>query len=156
MNSFQAAFLLPILNMIFADPGELTNGFPCKPKAVVIAPTRELAIQIEEQARLLTAGSVIRTGVVYGGVAPFANRGMLAVSNKPKQRVVEFLIRYWPIVHSCFDYYCRKGYICSLPLREGSTCSWTATLSCLMRPSSSFLMRLTGCWIWDSNLTLKR
>jgi ATP-dependent RNA helicase DeaD len=55
------AFLLPILDRI--DPKRAT----CQ--ALVLAPTRELARQVAEEARTLGGGTGMRTAVVYGGVA---------------------------------------------------------------------------------------
>jgi ATP-dependent RNA helicase DeaD len=55
------AFLLPILERI--DPRRAT----CQ--ALVLAPTRELARQVAEEARILGAGTGMRTAMVYGGVA---------------------------------------------------------------------------------------
>lgn len=56
-----AAFLLPILDRI--DPKRAT----CQ--ALVLAPTRELARQVAEEAKVLAGNSGMRTAVVYGGVA---------------------------------------------------------------------------------------
>jgi ATP-dependent RNA helicase DeaD len=56
-----AAFLLPILDRV--DPSRST----CQ--ALVLAPTRELARQVAEDARLLADDTGMRTAVVYGGVA---------------------------------------------------------------------------------------
>jgi ATP-dependent RNA helicase DeaD len=56
-----AAFLLPILNRI--NPKQAT----CQ--ALVLAPTRELARQVAEEAKILAGDSGMRTAVVYGGVA---------------------------------------------------------------------------------------
>jgi ATP-dependent RNA helicase DeaD len=55
------AFLLPALHHI--DPKRAT----CQ--ALVLAPTRELARQVAEEAKILGGDSGIRTAVVYGGVA---------------------------------------------------------------------------------------
>jgi ATP-dependent RNA helicase RhlE len=54
-----AAFALPILNKIMRTPGS---------KALIVAPTRELAIQIDEQCQLLAKHSGIRTAVLIGGL----------------------------------------------------------------------------------------
>ena len=54
-----AAFLLPILNKIMANPRE---------KALIIAPTRELAVQILEEGRVFAAGARIYFTQVIGGV----------------------------------------------------------------------------------------
>ena len=42
---------------------------PQKPEAVVVAPTRELAIQIKEEARKFSSGSTIKPVVAYGGTS---------------------------------------------------------------------------------------
>jgi ATP-dependent RNA helicase DeaD len=55
------AFLLPILERI--DPRRAT----CQ--ALVLAPTRELARQVAEEAKILAGDSGMHTAVVYGGVA---------------------------------------------------------------------------------------
>jgi len=55
------AFLLPILDRI--DPKRAT----CQ--ALVLAPTRELARQVAEEAKILGSTTGMRTAVVYGGVA---------------------------------------------------------------------------------------
>ncbi|MGD9144416.1 MAG: DEAD/DEAH box helicase, partial [Anaerolineae bacterium] len=55
------AFLLPILDRI--DPKRAT----CQ--ALVLAPTRELARQVSEEAKILAGQRGMRTAVVYGGVA---------------------------------------------------------------------------------------
>jgi superfamily II DNA/RNA helicase len=39
------------------------------PQAVLIAPTRELAIQIKDEARRFSAGSALRAVVLYGGAS---------------------------------------------------------------------------------------
>ena len=55
------AFILPILERI--DAGQAA----CQ--ALVLAPTRELARQVGEEAKILSGGTGVRTAVVYGGVA---------------------------------------------------------------------------------------
>ncbi len=55
------AFLLPILDRI--DPKRAT----CQ--ALVLTPTRELARQVAEEAKVLGSATGMRTAVVYGGVA---------------------------------------------------------------------------------------
>lgn len=54
------AFLVPILQMV--EPGRQTQ-------AIVIVPTRELAVQVSSVAQKLTGRSRIRTTVVYGGAS---------------------------------------------------------------------------------------
>ncbi|WP_243368075.1 DEAD/DEAH box helicase [Fundidesulfovibrio soli] len=67
-----AAFLLPIIDRFMKDPKPLRGTV----RALIIAPTRELAEQISESARDYTKGARIRTVTVYGGVGlgPQASR----------------------------------------------------------------------------------
>ncbi|HPL29074.1 MAG TPA: DEAD/DEAH box helicase [Anaerolineae bacterium] len=57
-----AAFLLPILQRLLAAPGR--HG----PRALVLVPTRELALQVSEHAAQLGRGLSVRVVTVYGGV----------------------------------------------------------------------------------------
>lgn len=54
-----AAFSLPVLNSLMRTPGS---------QALIIAPTRELAIQIEEQCRILSHNSNLRSALLIGGM----------------------------------------------------------------------------------------
>lgn len=54
------AFLLPLLERL--DPTEATV------QALVLVPTRELALQVEHEARTLFEGTGLRVAAVYGGV----------------------------------------------------------------------------------------
>ena len=58
-------FALPLLQHLLTQP---TTGKACV-RAVVLSPTRELAIQIEETFSRLTPGTGIRTAVVVGGLS---------------------------------------------------------------------------------------
>uniref|UniRef100_A0A8C2GVJ4 RNA helicase n=1 Tax=Cyprinus carpio TaxID=7962 RepID=A0A8C2GVJ4_CYPCA len=72
-----AAFLLPVLSQIYTDgPGEALqatkeNGKYVRrkqfPISLVLAPTRELALQIYDEARKFSYRSRVRPCVVYGG-----------------------------------------------------------------------------------------
>eukprot|EP00090_Calanus_glacialis_P016984 TRINITY_DN26562_c0_g1_i1.p1 TRINITY_DN26562_c0_g1~~TRINITY_DN26562_c0_g1_i1.p1 ORF type:complete len:668 (-),score=166.39 TRINITY_DN26562_c0_g1_i1:655-2658(-) len=69
-----AAFLVPILNRIFEDgpagpaPGSFGYGRRKQcPLALILAPTRELATQIFDEARKFAYRSKVRPAVVYGG-----------------------------------------------------------------------------------------
>jgi len=65
-----AAFLLPILHQLLEDGAETNAGeCPQKPQAVIVAPTRELAIQIKDEARKFCLGSVLKCVVAYGGTS---------------------------------------------------------------------------------------
>ncbi len=56
-----AAFVLPILN-------KLLNGQRGVPRALIVTPTRELAEQINDVIRGLSAGTKLRSVTIYGGV----------------------------------------------------------------------------------------
>ncbi|SCU82855.1 LADA_0C08328g1_1 [Lachancea dasiensis] len=67
-------FLFPVLSESFANgpapvPEQMANSYIKKafPTAVVLAPTRELATQIYDEAKKFTYRSWVRPGVVYGG-----------------------------------------------------------------------------------------
>lgn len=59
-----AAFALPILNRLFAE-GPIKGS----PRVLILAPTRELAIQINESFGSYAKGMRIRTTVILGGVS---------------------------------------------------------------------------------------
>jgi len=71
-----AAFLLAIFNTLLRDPDAESAGH--HPRAIVIAPTRELAIQIERDAELLGRHTGLRLGLSYGGVDYQKQRDRLA------------------------------------------------------------------------------
>ncbi|MAG31625.1 MAG: RNA helicase [Deltaproteobacteria bacterium] len=56
-----AAFALPILQWLLEEPGE-------GPLVLILAPTRELAIQIDAEIRLLAKFTEIATVTIFGGV----------------------------------------------------------------------------------------
>ncbi len=60
-----AAFLLVIFNQLLKQ-GSDSHGN--NPRSLVVAPTRELAIQIHRDAELLGSETGLRTGLAYGGV----------------------------------------------------------------------------------------
>ena len=58
-----AAFVLPILEVLTRKPAS-TRG----PRALIVAPTRELAAQIDENVRMLGKQLGIRCATIFGGV----------------------------------------------------------------------------------------
>ncbi|WP_287180658.1 DEAD/DEAH box helicase [Mesorhizobium sp.] len=64
-----AAFALPILSKIIALG---TKRRPKTARALILAPTRELAVQIEEMIKLLAKGAHVSTALVLGGVSRFS------------------------------------------------------------------------------------
>ena len=71
-----AAFLLAIMNVLLREvrPADDDGG---QPRAVVLAPTRELAVQIHSDAEQLGAHTGLRFGVVFGGTGYESQRTML-------------------------------------------------------------------------------
>lgn len=62
--------MLPIINTLLADPRDLVgDGESCEPQAVIISPTRELCIQIFEEARKFSFNSSIKVAKAYGGTS---------------------------------------------------------------------------------------
>ena len=51
-----------------------SHGMIQKPEVVIIAPTRELAIQINQEARKFSHNSCIKTVIVYGGTVSSSQR----------------------------------------------------------------------------------
>ena len=64
-----AAFSLPILSKIMALG---TKRRPKTARALILAPTRELAVQIEDTIKVLTKGAHVSTALVLGGVSRFS------------------------------------------------------------------------------------
>lgn len=62
-----AAFALPILQSILTDP-EFSSDQNKRLKALVLAPTRELAQQVNNSFKKYAKGTGFRSAVVYGGV----------------------------------------------------------------------------------------
>jgi ATP-dependent RNA helicase RhlE len=58
-----AAFVLPILHNLLSSQRGVT-------RALIVAPTRELAEQTHDVIRMLGAGTGIRCAAIYGGVGP--------------------------------------------------------------------------------------
>ena len=72
-----AAFLLAAFNRLLTEP-EVASGKLSSPRALMIAPTRELAVQIYEDAKVLGSGTGLRMNVVYGGADYDKQRDELA------------------------------------------------------------------------------
>ena len=65
-----AAFLLPIIHKLISSQADSGIGSPTAcPQALVITPTRELALQIYNEARKFAQGSMIKPVVAYGGTS---------------------------------------------------------------------------------------
>jgi len=71
-----AAFLLALFNRLLTLPAA-PDRRPTQPRALVLAPTRELAIQIHKDAEVLGQFTGLRLGLVYGGTGYDEQRTML-------------------------------------------------------------------------------
>ena len=65
-----AAYVLPLLMKLKYAQGE-------HPRALIVAPTRELAMQIEENIKTFSANTDLRTVVVYGGLGPKTQKELI-------------------------------------------------------------------------------
>jgi len=70
-----AAFLLATMHQLLSHEA---SGEPGQPRAVILAPTRELAVQIHEDAVALGKFSGLRLAVCYGGTGYESQRQTLA------------------------------------------------------------------------------
>ncbi len=70
-----AAFLLATYSHLLRNP--VTERKPTQPLAVIVAPTRELAVQIHRDAEVLGQGTGFRLGLVYGGTGYDSQRRQL-------------------------------------------------------------------------------
>ena len=61
-----AAFLLATMHVLDQEPAELSRK-PNQPRSLMLAPTRELAVQIYNDACVLAAHTGLKVRVVYGG-----------------------------------------------------------------------------------------
>ncbi|HSR01933.1 MAG TPA: DEAD/DEAH box helicase [Methylophilaceae bacterium] len=63
-----AAFTLPILHQLLPAANNSTSPAKHPVRALVLAPTRELAIQVEENVKAYAKNTSMRSAVVFGGV----------------------------------------------------------------------------------------
>ena len=73
-----AAFALPILDVLLSEP-------IAGPTALIVAPTRELASQIDEEIRTLARYTDVKTVTIFGGVS---QRGQVAAIRRNPDIVV--------------------------------------------------------------------
>jgi ATP-dependent RNA helicase RhlB len=71
-----AAFLLATMNLLLRKP-PAEGGKDGDPRAIILAPTRELAVQIHADAEVLGRHTGLRIGVVFGGTGYDSQRQML-------------------------------------------------------------------------------
>lgn len=77
----QAAFVLPILNSLLRNPSELiVDENHCEPQALIMSPTRELAVQIWEVCTRLSRDTSIKSELLYGGTATYYQKQKILVN----------------------------------------------------------------------------
>ena len=69
-----AAFLLATMHHLLMSPADRATSHP---RALIVAPTRELALQIHSDAEMLGAYTALRIAVVYGGTGYESQRQAL-------------------------------------------------------------------------------
>ena len=69
-----AAFVLPILDYLVREP---SGGKKRPVRALVVTPTRELAVQVEEAVQTYGRATTLRSATVYGGVGKGGQRTAL-------------------------------------------------------------------------------
>ncbi|MEO7653312.1 MAG: DEAD/DEAH box helicase, partial [Bryobacteraceae bacterium] len=89
------AFCLPLIEMMLQQPAP--TGKPVGPRALILSPTRELAIQIAKEFDEIAQGTGFRTATVVGGMAESAQlnalrRGVQVIIATPG-RLCDFLDR---------------------------------------------------------------
>ena len=71
------AFLIAVYHRLLTQPAS-EHRKPNQPRALIIAPTRELAIQIHKDAELLGKHAGLKLALVYGGIAYEKQRQQIA------------------------------------------------------------------------------
>ncbi|CAJ0574115.1 unnamed protein product, partial [Mesorhabditis spiculigera] len=74
-----AAFLLPIIKSLIEKNDLTPPGEVAAPRCVIVAPTRELAVQIYNEARKFTSGTIMKVECVYGGTQVGFAKGRMAM-----------------------------------------------------------------------------
>lgn len=72
-------FLLPAFHALLNRPGGCKPRMGAGPYIVVLAPTRELACQINEEATKFGKAAGIRSTTVYGAFVRFVSANMLVI-----------------------------------------------------------------------------
>ncbi len=70
------AFLVAVVNRLLTRPA-IANRGDTDPRALILAPTRELAIQIQKDAHKIAADTGLRFALIYGGIDYDKQREML-------------------------------------------------------------------------------
>ncbi len=73
-----AAFLVAAMQRLLTHPAADQGGGPQQPRVVILAPTRELAVQIHRDAESIGRHAGLRLGLVYGGTGYQQQRDTVA------------------------------------------------------------------------------
>lgn len=142
-----AAFLLPIINKLMEDQSPpITENGTAHPIVVIISPTRELAIQIYEQARKFAYHTIVKVVMCYGGTSVFhqtsqVSRGCHILVTTPG-RLIDFLSRNTVSFASCncfvldeADRMLDMGFISAVEQMLGHETMPATVKYCLLPPS---------------------
>lgn len=73
-----AAFVLPILHVLLESPRDLIKtDSSSEPQVLIISPTRELTMQINQQVKKFSLNSIIRAELAYGGTSVMHQRNKI-------------------------------------------------------------------------------
>ncbi len=91
-----AAFLITLINDLISRPIPLSERYSSEPRALVLAPTRELAMQIEKDAIALTKYLNLRVYSVLGGIdyqkqKEFVRNNVIDILVATPGRLIDFL-----------------------------------------------------------------
>ena len=71
------AFLVAVYNRLLTQPADASRK-PNQPRALILAPTRELAIQIHKDAEVIGPHTGLKTVLIYGGTGYDAQQSAIA------------------------------------------------------------------------------
>lgn len=98
-----AAFLLATMNRLLSDTAASAVPQPHHPRALILAPTRELAVQIHAEAKLLGQDTGLKFGLAYGGSSMDSQRKTLAegidVLIGTPGRIIDCLRQRWLVLN---------------------------------------------------------
>jgi ATP-dependent RNA helicase RhlB len=98
------AFLVATFNRLLSRPA-LANRGPADPRAMILAPTRELAIQIHKDAEKFGASLGLKFALIYGGVDYDKQRAQLQsgcdVIIATPGRLIDYVRQHVVHLHAC-------------------------------------------------------
>lgn len=101
-----AAFLIPLVNFLLRMPPIRDTLIQDGPYSIIMAPTRELAIQIEEEFKKLSRDTHLRSIIVVGGKSAeeqgsSIGRGVEIVIGTPG-RIEDLIKRQYLVLNQCY------------------------------------------------------